>query len=109
MEVPAHILAAVLAVSPAAEAPEAVEDAPGGLGPVDRTRFPVVLGWEPGSNWRYDGDPNLGAVASIPVKEGCCSSHWGDRAYFRSAVFGWNRGRVVLTPEGVEFLSAGRS
>jgi hypothetical protein len=107
MNIPQRVLAAVIAIEAAHNAPPATPEPAqhprGGVEPADRSRFTVILGWEPGY-WRYDGDPKTGAVAAIPTRDGCASSRWGDRSYFRSAVFGWGRGRYVLTPEGVDFM-----
>lgn len=105
-EVPEWIRDAIALVQPASQAPAATPEPPpsGGPAPVDRGAYPIVLGWElEGSNWRYDASVS-GQVASIPVREGCESSRFGDRAFFVDMVTRWGRGRMVLTPLGIAFM-----
>jgi hypothetical protein len=94
-------------VEPIENAPVAVEDGENRHGvpdTVNREQFPALLGWDTDRAWLYYGNPATGSVASIPAREGCRSSRWGDRFYLRSALYSWGRGRFVLTPEGCAFI-----
>ncbi len=103
-DIPQYILDAALRIAPSTDAPAATpEPEKTEIAPVNRLEYPVILGWEP-DYWRYDLNPTTGSVAAIPIREGTASCRWGDRAHFCGAVFGWSRGRMVLTPEGVEFV-----
>ena len=102
----AELERSVLAILPASEAPAATPEPTAdryGTGVYPRDRFTVIVAWEPGF-FRYDLDPTSGAVASIPVRDGCRASGFGDVHYLRGAVFSWRRGKFVVTPEGADFL-----